>query len=150
MMMGVAFVLERSGVVVDSQTVADQDAAEVFSENVAQEVTSAALSNDIKGEQLGGKNPQPPARAGDPPTGLIAMKRRCQAQFSSEGVVLGFYFSSQPIKGLRQAAGAQLQAETIAQNGAGFAHGKPLSLIEISGEGQSSGSELDAGGAGGQ
>jgi hypothetical protein len=29
MMMGVAFVLERSGVVVDRQTVADQDAAEV-------------------------------------------------------------------------------------------------------------------------
>ena len=34
MMMGVAFVLERSGIIVDSQTVADQDAAEVFSENV--------------------------------------------------------------------------------------------------------------------
>ena len=37
-MMGVAFVLERSGVVVDRQTVADQDAAAVFSENVAQEL----------------------------------------------------------------------------------------------------------------
>src|SRR5271165_6734379 len=49
MMMGVAFVLERSGIVVDRQTVADQDAAEVFSENVAQELTSAALSNDIEG-----------------------------------------------------------------------------------------------------
>src|SRR5580700_10471624 len=33
MMMGVAFVLERRGVVIGSQTVADQDAAEVFSEN---------------------------------------------------------------------------------------------------------------------
>ena len=31
MMMGVAFVLERSGFVENSQTVADQDAAEVFS-----------------------------------------------------------------------------------------------------------------------
>ena len=78
------------------------------------------------------------------------MKRRCLAQFPREGVVLGFYFGSQPIHGLREAARAELQAEAIAQNGAGFAHGKPLSLIEISGEGQSSGSELDAGGAGGQ
>jgi|HubBroStandDraft_6_1064221.scaffolds.fasta_scaffold136517_1 hypothetical protein len=32
------------GAVVDRQPVADQDTAEVFSENVAQEVTSAALS----------------------------------------------------------------------------------------------------------
>src|ERR1700686_3785653 len=92
MMMGVAFVLERSGVVVDSQTVADQDTTEVFSENVAQELTSAALSNDIEGEQLGSENPQPPARAGDPPAGFITMKHRCPAQFYSEGVVLGFYF----------------------------------------------------------
>jgi len=45
---------------------------------------------------------------------------------------LGFYFGSEPIKGLRKAAGAQLQAETIVQNGAGFAHGKPLGLVEIS------------------
>ena len=35
MMMGVAFLLERSGAVVNSQTVADEDPAEVFSENVA-------------------------------------------------------------------------------------------------------------------
>ena len=120
-MMGVAFVLERSGVVVDRQTVADQDAAEVFSENVAQELTSAALSNDIEGEQLGSENPQPPARAGDPPAGFIAMNHRCLAQFCRDGVVLGFYFGSEPIKGLRKAAGAELQAETIAQNGGGFA-----------------------------
>ena len=55
MMMGVAFLLELRGVVIDRQTVADQDAAEVFSQNVAQQVTSAALSNDIKGEPLSGK-----------------------------------------------------------------------------------------------
>ena len=79
MMMGVAFLFGAWWRRVDRQTVADQHAAEVFSENVAQELTSAALSNDIKGEQLGRKNPQPPARAGDPPTGLIAMKRRCLA-----------------------------------------------------------------------
>ena len=36
MMMGVAFLLERSGVIVNSQTVADQDAAEVFSKLVKQ------------------------------------------------------------------------------------------------------------------
>jgi hypothetical protein len=68
--------LERRGVVIGSQTVADQDAAEVFSENVVKQVTSAALSNDIAGEQLGSKNPQPPTWAGDPPAGFIAMKRR--------------------------------------------------------------------------
>ena len=67
--MGVAFLLDRSGLIVDRQTVGDQDAAEVFSQNVVEEVTAAALSNDIEGEQLGRKNPQPPARAGDPPAG---------------------------------------------------------------------------------
>jgi hypothetical protein len=66
MMMGVAFLLERRGVVIDRQTVADQDADEVFSQNVVEEVTSAALSNDIESEQLGSENPQSPARAGDP------------------------------------------------------------------------------------
>ena len=66
MMMGVAFLLERRGVVIDRQTVADQDADEVFSQNVVEEVTSAALSNDIESEQLGSENPQSPARTGDP------------------------------------------------------------------------------------
>src|SRR5271155_4812672 len=57
------------------------------------------------------------------------MQRRCLAQLCREGVVSGFYFSSEPIKGLRQATGAELEAETIAQNGACFAHGKPLALL---------------------
>src|ERR1700730_5420557 len=105
MMMSVAFLLERSGVVVDSQTVADQHTAEVYSENVTQKVTSAALSNDIEGEAQGSENPQPPARTGDPPASLITMKHRCVAQFCSEGVVLRFYFGSEPIKGLREPAG---------------------------------------------
>lgn len=105
MMMGVAFVLERSGVVIGCQTVADQDAAEVFSENVVKQVTSAALSNDIEGEQLGSKNPQPPAWAGNPPAGFVAMKRRGLAQFCRQSVVLGFDFGSEPIKRLREAAG---------------------------------------------
>jgi hypothetical protein len=60
------------------------------------------------------------------------MNHRCLAQFCRDGVVLGFYFGSEAIKGLRKAAGAELQAETIAQNGAGFAHGKPFGLVEIS------------------
>src|SRR5258705_10431461 len=98
MMMGVAFLLDRSGVVVNSQQGADQDATEAFSENVVEQVTSAALSNDIEGELRGSENPQPPARAGDPPAGLIAMNYRCLAQFCSDGVVLGFYFGSEPIK----------------------------------------------------
>src|ERR1700686_5317190 len=150
MMMGVAFVLERSGVVIGCQTVADQDAAEVFSENVVKQVTSTALSNDIEGEQLGSKNPQPPARAGNPPAGFIAMKRRGLAQFCSEGVVLGFYFGSEPIKGLRKAAGAKLQAETIAQNGTGFAHGKPFGLVEIGSHSKGSWTEVHTGRADGQ
>src|SRR6202163_2477000 len=150
MMMGVAFLLERSGVVVDSQTVADQDTTEVFSENVAQELTSAALSNDIEGEQLGSENPQPPARAGDPPAGFIAMKRRRLAQLCSEGALLWFYFASEPIKGLRKAAGAKLQAETIAQNGTGFAHGKPFGLVEIGSHSKGSWTEVHTGRADGQ
>ena len=48
MMMGVAFLLERRGVVIDRQTVADQDAAEVVSQNVVEEVTSAALRACLK------------------------------------------------------------------------------------------------------
>ena len=62
---------------------------------------------------MGGENPQPPARAGDPPAGLIAMKRRGLAQFCCEGVVLGFYFGRQPIHRLREAARAELQVEAI-------------------------------------
>jgi hypothetical protein len=56
--------LERSGVVVNSQTVADQDAAEIFSENVVEQITSTALSNDIEGKLGISENPEPPARAG--------------------------------------------------------------------------------------
>jgi hypothetical protein len=78
------------------------------------------------------------------------MKRRCLAQFCSEGVVLGFYFNSQPIKGLREPSGAEPQVEAIAQNGAGFAHGKPLGLVEISSQGQSSWTKVHTGGTSGQ
>jgi hypothetical protein len=53
------------------------------------------------------------------------------AQFNCEGVVLGFYFARQPIHRLREAARAELQAEAIAQNGTGFAHGKAFGLVEI-------------------
>ena len=90
MMMGVAFLLDRSALVVDGQTVADQHAAEIFSQNLVEQIPSTALSNDIEGKLLISENPQPPAWAADPPAGLIAMKRRCLAQFCREGVVLGF------------------------------------------------------------
>jgi hypothetical protein len=133
MVMGVAFVLDCSSVVVNSQTVADQDAAEVFSENVLEQVTSTALSNDIEGEVQSSENPQPPARSADPPAGLIAMKHRCLAQFCSDGVILRFYFDSEPIQRLGESAGAQLQLEAIAQDGTGFSHGKTLGLVEIGG-----------------
>jgi hypothetical protein len=145
MMMGVAFLLERRGVVVDSQTVADEDAAEVFSDNLLQQFTSATLNNDVEGQQLGSKNPQPPARTGDPPAGLITMKRRCLAQFCGQGVVLGFDFESEPIKGLGEAAGAELQAKTIAQNGAGFAHGKPFGLVKIGSQSEGSWTDVHTG-----
>jgi hypothetical protein len=60
------------------------------------------------------------------------------------------YFNSQPIKGLREPSGAEPQVEAIAQNGAGFAHGKPLGLVEISSQGQSSWTKVHTGGTSGQ
>jgi hypothetical protein len=63
---------------------------------------------------------------------------------------LGFYFNSQPIKGLREPSGAELQPEAIAQNSAGSAHGKPLGLVEISSQGQGSWTKVHTGGSGGQ
>ena len=110
-----------------------------------EQLTSAALSDDIEGEQLGRKNPQPPTRTSDPPAGLVAMKCRRLAQFCGEGIVLGFDSDSEPIKGLRQAAGTELQAKTIAQNGAGFAHGKPFGLVEIGSQSQGSWTEVHPG-----
>jgi hypothetical protein len=73
------------------------------------------------------------------------MDYRCLAQFCSDGIVLGFYFGSEPIKSLREPARAQLQAETIAQNGGGFAHGKPLGLVEIGSQSQGSWTEVHTG-----
>ena len=73
------------------------------------------------------------------------MKGRCLSQFPREGIVLGFYFGSQPIHGLREAARAELQAETIAQNGAGFAHGKAFGFVEIGRQSKGSRAELHTG-----
>ena len=78
------------------------------------------------------------------------MQRWGLAHFCSEGVVLRFCFNSQPIKGLREPSGAELQLEAIAQNSAGFAHGKPLGLVKISSQGQSSWTKVHTGGTGGQ
>jgi hypothetical protein len=78
------------------------------------------------------------------------MQRRGLAQFCSEGVVAGFYFNSKPIKGLREPSGAELQAEAIAQDSAGFAHGKSFGLVEISSQGQGSWTKVHPGGPGGQ
>src|SRR6516165_2355311 len=93
------------------------------------------------------ENPQPPAWSADPPAGLIAMNHRCLAQFFSDRLILALYFGSESIQGLGQPAGTQLQAETIAQDDAGFSHGEPLGFVEISRQGQGAGSELDAGSA---
>jgi hypothetical protein len=59
------------------------------------------------------------------------------------------YFGSESIQRLGKPAGTQLQAKTIAQDDAGLSHGKPLGFVEISRQGQGTGSELDAGGASG-
>ncbi len=56
MMMGVAFLLELGGVDIGRQTVADQDAAEVFSQNLVEHNKPATVRHDIEGEQLGGEN----------------------------------------------------------------------------------------------
>ena len=78
------------------------------------------------------------------------MKCRCLAQFNCEGIVLGFYFARQPIHRLREAARAELQAEAIAQNGAGFAHGKSFGFVEICRHGKGSRAEVHAGRTDGQ
>jgi hypothetical protein len=57
------------------------------------------------------------------------MKRRCLAQFCRDGVVLGFYFGSEPIKGLREAAGAELQAETMRKTAQALRMESPLALL---------------------
>jgi hypothetical protein len=50
MVMGVAFLLDRSGVVIDRQTFADQDAGEVFSQNIVKEVTPAPVRSRVVGD----------------------------------------------------------------------------------------------------
>ena len=57
----------------------------------------------------------------------------------------GLYFDSEPIKGLREATGTELQAKTIAQNGAGFAHGKRFGLVEIGSQSEGSWTEVHTG-----
>ena len=57
----------------------------------------------------------------------------------------GFYFDSEPIESLRETSRTQLQAETIAQNGGGFPHGKPLGFVEIGGQSQGSWTEVHTG-----
>jgi hypothetical protein len=57
MMMGVALVLDRSDVVVSSQTVTDQHAAELCAEQFGNDATSTALINHIKGALCIDENP---------------------------------------------------------------------------------------------
>src|SRR6516164_2420024 len=98
-MMGVALLLERCCVVVNSQTVTDQHAAKVATEQLGKHTTSPALSNQIKGVVGINKNPQPPTWSANPPAGLIAVNHRCLAQCLSNRlyfprknghVILGF------------------------------------------------------------
>ena len=139
MMMGVALVLERCGVVVSSQTITDQHAAKVGAEHCSHDTASAALINQIKGAMCINENPQPPTWAANPPAGLIAVNHRCLAQFFSDRLILALYFGSESIQRLGKPTGTQ-----------GFSHREPLSFVEISGQGQGAGSELDAGSAAGQ
>ena len=83
-------------------------------------------------------------------SGPDAIKMRFPGQFNCEGIVLGFYFARQPIHGLREAARAELQAEAIAQNGAGFAHGKSFGFVEVGRQSKGSWAELNTGGTDGQ
>src|SRR5260370_41294193 len=77
MMMGVALLLERRCVVVNSQTITHQHAAEVCAEQFGNDATSTALINHIKGAPCINENPQPPAWAADPPAGLFTINHRC-------------------------------------------------------------------------
>src|SRR6516162_9433284 len=149
-MMGVALLLERCCVIVNRQTVTDQHAGKVGTEQVGQHTTSPALINQIKGVACINEDPQPPTRSADPPASLIAVNHSCLAQFFNNGLILALYFGSESIQRLGKPTGTQLQVETIAQDEAGFSHREPLSFVQISGQGQGAGSELDTGGAGGQ
>src|SRR5580704_8119569 len=149
-MMGVALLLERCCVVVNSQTVTDQYAGKVATEQFSKHTTSPTLINQIKGVVCINENPQPPTWSADPPAGLIAVNHRCLAQFLSNGLILALYFGSESIQRLGKPARTQLQAKTIAQDDAGFSHREPLGFVEISRQGQGAGSELDAGRPGGQ
>src|SRR6266699_2672167 len=150
MMMGVALLLQRRCVVVNPQTVTDQHTTEVCAEQFANDATSPALSNYIKGALGINETPQPPAWTADPPTCLIAINYRCLAQFFGNGVILALDFGRESIQCLGEPAGAQLQTKTIPQDGAGFSHRKTLGLVQISGQCQGAGSELHTGSAGGQ
>jgi hypothetical protein len=78
-------------------------------------------------------------------TSRVPFKNNVLPWFGGDGVVLGLDFDSEPIKGLREATGTELQAKTIAKNSAGFAHGKPFGLVEIGSQSEGAGSELDTG-----
>ena len=73
------------------------------------------------------------------------MKCRRLTQLGRDGFVLGFELGSEPIEGLRQATGTELQAEAIAQNDAGFAHGKAFGLVEIGSHSEGSWTEVHTG-----
>src|SRR6516165_10346863 len=136
-MMGVALLLERCCVVVNSQTVTDQHAAKVATQQLGKHTTSPALSNQIKGVVGINKNAQPPTWSANPPAGLSAVNHRCLAQCLSNRSILALYFGSESIQRLGKPTGTQLQAKTIAQDHAGFSHRDPLGFVEISRQGPS-------------
>src|SRR6516165_2769682 len=128
-MMGVALLLERCCVVVNSQTVTDQHAAKVATEQLGKHTTSPALSNQIKGVVGINKNPQPPTWSANPPAGLSAVNHRCLAQCLSNRLILALYFGSESIQRLGKPTGTQLQAKTIAQIMQVFRIETPLALL---------------------
>src|SRR5215469_3140260 len=87
-MMGVALLLERCYVVVNSQTVTDQHPGKVAAEQFGQHTTAPALINQIKGVVCINENPQPPTWSADPPAGLIAVHHRCLPQCLSNRLIL--------------------------------------------------------------
>ena len=132
-MMGVAFVLKGRDPVVDRETVADENAGEPGAEDFVDDVTAAALANDIEGETGMRVDPQPPFRTTDPPAGFVGVEGRRATDLGDQTVVGGVEFAGQAVAGLHQTAGGQRQTEQVLEDPTGFSGSQAVLLVEVDG-----------------
>ena len=134
--MGVAFVLKGRDPVVDRETVADENAGEAGAEDFVDDVTAAALANDIDGETRMRVDPQPPFRTTDPPAGFVGVDGRRATDLGDQTVVGAVEFAGQAVAGLHQTAGGQRQTEQVLEDPTGFSGRQAVMLVEVDGRGQ--------------